>query len=330
MFDVSTQSPFVVLWRVMDTCNLECPFCAYDKRLKFPRSVIDTAHVIRMIDVFGALQTSQSRPVLVSWLGGEPTLWADFEKVTDHAAQAGLMQSLTTNGTTLGSAMLRARLAAQFDEVTISVDALGARHEDLRGWNGGFAKLAKWVPQLAQDIRDACSETRLRANVVLMHDTLPQFDELCETLADWGITQITFNQLGGRDRPQFFPTNRLTAVDAEHLSALLPDLRRRLGLRGVKLLGGDPYVGRIVDSAHDVALEVSSCQVAQNFLFIDEKGQIAPCAFVEDHFGVSVADILTAAQLAAVPDHLCQSQQNCPHDACANCMSTQQFSKFDS
>ena len=323
-------APFVVLWRVMDECNLSCPFCAYDKRLKFPRSTVDTRDVIRMIDMLSALQKAKKRPVMMSWLGGEPTLWADFGRMVDQAAHGGLMQSLTTNGTTLGSRTLRAQLVSNFNEVTVSVDATGKTHEDLRGWKGGFSKLAAWIPKLVSEAAESKSPLCVRANIVLMRQTMDEFEDLCMTLANWGVSQITFNQLGGRDRPEFFPQNRLQVSDVERLKQVLPRLRRRLQERGVTLLGGDPYVRRIAETAQSMPLKINSCQVAKDFLFIDEKGNMAPCAFVEDYFGISVQNLRNLADLARVPVRIIKAQNTCPASACLDCMSTQQFSKFAS
>ena len=323
-----TQSPFVVLWRVMDHCNLSCPFCAYDRRLAIPRSQVDRAEMSRMISLLSSWQDEAGRPVVLSWLGGEPTIWPAFSGLADEAARAGLRQSLTTNATTLGSAMLRERLVSDFAEVTFSVDAIGKTHEDLRGWRGGFAKLAQWVPRLAEDTRAAQSPLKLRANVVLMRQTLGDFGALCHRLADWGITTITFNQLGGRDRPEYYPAHRLRPEDVARLRADLPGLRMALAARGVTVLGAEPYVQRIVESARGQKLPISSCQVARDFLFIDEACRIAPCAFVGDHFEVRTQNIRSVSDLQALTSGLCAAQAAHPADACADCMSTQQFSKF--
>ena len=43
----------------------------------------------------------------------------------------------------------------------------------------------------------------------MMRRTICDFPWLCRELASWGIREITCNQLGGADRPEFFPTNRL-------------------------------------------------------------------------------------------------------------------------
>lgn len=320
--------PFVVVWRVIDRCNLSCPFCAYDKTLGFPRQAADGVEVRRVVALLGALQRKTKRPYLVSWLGGEPTLWKDLEEVAALTTRVGLAQSLTTNGTTLGSPGIRDLFLRCFSEVTVSIDGFGDVHDSLRGWRNAFEKLRLNVGRLVEEKRAVGSDMKLRANIVLMHNTVDRFPELCLELADWGIEEITFNQLGGRDRPEFYPQNRLSPEDADMLSGFLPDLRLRLFDKGTTLLGGPSYVQRISDSARDVALAVADCRVAEDFWFIDETGVIAPCNYVEAHFGLKTTDLPDVDAFESLGSRLCTAQRTCPASACANCMSTQQFSKF--
>jgi organic radical activating enzyme len=65
----------IVVWRVVDSCNLSCPFCAFDKQLPFQRSQTDPAEVVRIAQVLADYQTGTGDRVLMSWLGGEPLLW---------------------------------------------------------------------------------------------------------------------------------------------------------------------------------------------------------------------------------------------------------------
>lgn len=276
-----------------------------------------------MIDLLAAWQVQSGRPAVLSWLGGEPTLWPALPEMSLRAALAGLKQSLTTNGTTLGSAATRQLLAERMSEVTISVDALGDTHGALRGWRSAFYKLAEWVPRLAAE---AGGRLKLRANVVLMRQTIDDFPELCSALAGWGIHTITFNQLGGRDRPEFYPAHRLRPEDIIRFSERLPALRQSLA--GVHILGGEAYIDRIARSAANETLSISGCRVAEDFLFIDEAGQVAPCAFVGDHFGVATSDLRTAGDIDELTRHICSRQIADPAAVCRNCMSTQQFSKF--
>ncbi len=322
------QNPFVVVWRVLDHCNLACPFCAYDKRLRFARRQVDEAEVFRFVDLLAQKQAGSERRHLISWLGGEPTLWKALPQVSAAAQKAGLGQSLTTNGTTLGSAKVRQLLLDRFDEITLSIDGFEDVHDGLRGWRGAFEKLRVGISKLREERESMGVSCRLRANIVLMRRNLGRFAELCHTLADWGIEEITFNQLGGRDRPEFFPMNRLRPADATRLAGLVPGLRSELVQKGTTLLGGDPYVRRIGDTTLDRPLAIGRCGVAQDFWFIDEEGTIAPCNFVEDHFGLNIRDLRSVQDLEALSDTLCSRQARFPAASCANCMSTQQVAKF--
>ena len=319
----------ILLWRISNHCNLACPFCAYDKRLRVAREEADPAQVARFIDLVGAWRRQSGRPVLLSWLGGEPLLWRPLAELSRRAVGQGIDLSLTTNGTRLGSPAVREELVRRYREVTVSVDGPAAFHDAMRGWPGAFDKLGHFVPALVAERDAAGSRLKIRANVVLMRDNIAAFEKLCLTLADWGVNEISFNQLGGRDRPEFHPDHRLRAADVAQLAEILPRLRARLAPRGTSLVGGSAYLGRIADAVAGRPLPIADCRVAEEFLFIDENGRIAPCSFTPDHFGSSVDQLLTPADVETLPWRLRTLQRQSPSHDCADCPSTQQFAKFE-
>ena len=319
----------VIVWRVLETCNLSCPFCAYDKRLAIPRNVADPEHIARFIELLGRWRRHSGQDVLVSWLGGEPLLWKPLDELTRLARANGIEISTTTNGTSLGSQKVRHHLMECYKEVTFSVDGFSDFHDQMRGWPGAFSKLSRGVRLLAEECRLTGAQLRLRANVVLMRGNIVRFPDLCRELASWGISEISFNQLGGRDRPEFFPDNRLMPNDVETLKELLPPLRLELAAQSANLLGGGAYLDRIRDSALEIELPISDCRVANQFIFIDEHGSIAPCSFAAGHFGVRVGDMRDVADLDELAGRLNAHQRHKPSAECSNCRSTQQFSKFD-
>ncbi|MEM7636179.1 MAG: radical SAM protein [Pseudomonadota bacterium] len=327
--DQAPPKPFVIVWRVLEQCNLSCPFCAYDKRLAFPRRVADRNEVNRMVRLLADWQGQTNRPVLLSWLGGEPTLWRDLDETSALAASGGLLQGLTTNGTTLGSKPVRDLLLSRFANVTFSIDGFGGFHDPMRGWKGAFAKLRRNITRLQEDKLSRSSPVILRANVVLMHQNLADFPALCRELATWGIREITFNQLGESDRPEFYPAHKLQPGDVSDLRHMLPDLRAELSQAGTTLLGGDQYITRIAEIASGIPFKVGRCGIARDFWFVDEAGAIAPCSFVRRHFGLTINDIRTVRDIARLGNRLCAFQHETPASECGNCMSTQQFSKFD-
>jgi len=317
----------IVVWRVTEVCNLACAFCAYDRRARRPRRNADPQAIRDFGAVLAKLQQTSGDRVLVSWLGGEPLLWAPLADLTRHFHEdLGLGISTTTNGTTLHLPQTRAHILAHYRELTVSVDALREAHDRLRGWPGGFSAIRAGVNALVAERGDA--PLKLRANVVLMRDTIAGFGALCEELASWGINEITFNQLGGRDRPEFYPANRLLLAQVETLREELPDLTARLSLRGVRLAGGNHYLDRFAASARGEAWPMEDCCPGERFLFIDENGLAAPCSFTSEECGVPISEITTPAALRVLPAEFARRRLARRPAACRDCHSTQVFAKF--
>jgi radical SAM protein with 4Fe4S-binding SPASM domain len=318
----------IVVWRVVDSCNLSCPFCAFDKRLAFQRNNADPREIVRIARLLADYQTQTSDRVLLSWLGGEPLLWAPLEQLTHTARSLGLEISTTTNGTTLGSSRIRQHLCESYSELTISIDGFADFHDPMRGWAGGFNKLCTWIPTLVSQIREQRSSLKLRANVVLMRQNAGDFPALCIELARWGIEEITFNQLGGRDRPEFYPDHRLRTEDVDTLAAALPALRHKLLEAGTSLIGGENYLKRIYASARDERNPIDDCGPGEGFLFIDERGRISPCSFTSDDYDIDIRGVNTSADVKALSGRFRAMQRSKRSAQCDDCLSTQVCDKF--
>jgi MoaA/NifB/PqqE/SkfB family radical SAM enzyme len=236
--------------------------------------------------------------------------------------------STTTNGTRLGSADLRAHLLRHYAELTVSIDGFSALHDRLRGWNGGFSRVREGVRELAAEKHRLGTGPRLRANVVLMRDNVEEFPALCTELVSWGIEEVTFNQLGGNDRPSFHAAHRLLPAQIEQLAGELPRLRAALARSGVRLCGGPSYVERIRATAVGRRIPVLDCDPGASFLFIDEDGLVAPCSFTGAEYGVPIASITSLADLLALRGRFARSRSTDRLPVCNDCPSTHVFAKF--
>jgi len=316
----------IVVWRITERCNLSCPFCAYDRSLTRPRREADEGAVRSFASVLADYQRKTGDCVLVSWIGGEPLLFSALKLLTVFfTTELGLRVSATTNGTTLSSASVREHVLAHYAELTVSVDGIGSVHDELRGWPGGYAALRESVMQLAEAKRKSNNGPRLRANVVLMRQTIGDFERLCLELAEWGIEEITFNQLGGRDRPEFFPTHRLLSEQVAWLMNEIPRLRARLAGLGVRLNGSEAYLARIGATSRDETLPVVNCHPGEQFLFINEEGIASPCNFTTHEYGVPISEL---DDIGHLPGRFAEARHERRASACEDCHSTQVFAKF--
>jgi AdoMet-dependent heme synthase len=319
----------VIVWRLTERCNLSCKFCAYDRELSRLRRDANPGCIRDFGAVLADYQQATGDSVLVSWLGGEPLLWPPLTELTrTFCSEYRLRVSTTTNGTRLKSAAVRAHVLEYYSELTISVDAVGKLYDELRGWPGGFESLARDVTKLGKEKRMRGRGPILRANVLLMRETLPRFEELCVRLADWGIEEITFNQLGGNDRPEFYPAHRLLPEQADWLLTELPQIQNRLVAIGIRLHGSESYANRIRATAYGERMRIEDCHAGEQFLFINELGQIAPCSFTAADYGISVSCITSVSDLRDLPGRFSELQRQRRHSACEDCHSTRVFEKF--
>ncbi|MGE3298443.1 MAG: radical SAM protein [Porticoccaceae bacterium] len=319
----------IVIWRVTEHCNLACGFCAYDRRLAGARRQVDRNVVCRLGPIFGEYLRATGERLLLSWIGGEPLLWPDVYQTSTWLHQEyGVEISATTNGSTLHLPQVVRSIVDSFSELTVSVDGLSRFHDQVRGCPGGWQRLQTSVRALAQARTAAGSRLKIRSNTVLMRDNLAEFTALCGELAEWGVDEITFNQLGGRDRPEFFPEHGLRPQDVDELRNLLPGLSASLAARGVRLCASARYLMRIEASALRHPLPVENCQPGERLLFIDEAGRVSPCSFTADQYGVALHDLRDSADLRELPLRYRSARANVKSASCSDCPSNQVFAKF--
>jgi len=307
----------VVVWRVTEACNLSCGFCRYDQRQPFARKSADPELVLQIGKKLSDHQSASGIPIHVSFLGGEPLLWPPFVEVVRAFRALGLGTGVTTNGTRLGSAKVYTVVRDAIDELTISIDGLEAFHDRIRGWPGGFGRLRVVIAALARSKQLTGRGPLLRANVVLMRDNIDDFGQLARELESLGIEQVTFNQLGGNDRPEFFAEHRLLPDQVARFAERLPRLRRELG---ITLRGSASYLERISATTHGKRLPVSDCAPGERFLYLDENALAAPCSFTASTLGIP----LTTGRV----DTLAATFRRTRAPSCADCPSTHVFGKF--
>jgi MoaA/NifB/PqqE/SkfB family radical SAM enzyme len=317
----------VVVWRVYEHCRLGCAFCGYSRTIHRPRYVADAEDLFAFGRILGDYQQLRGKSILVSWLGGEPLEWPRLAEVS-HAfcEEYGLRVGVTTNGLPLQTAAVRSSLLADYDQVTVSIDGPAAFHDRVRGMPGLFERVRRYVARLRAE--DAEEKLLLRVNTILMRDNIESFPDFCRSMASWGFDELTFNQLGGNDRPEFYPDHRLLPGQVEWLREQLPDIRRRAAKRGMTIRAGERYLERIARSARNERWSIGDCQPATRLLFIDEHGRVSPCSFTSAGYGIALAELDSPEAIDALAARFAQRQSAQRLPACDDCLATHVFDKF--
>lgn len=124
-------APLILLVEPTSRCNARCSFCYHWKERGDEELSID-----RWESVLAEGFRAGSRFLYVS--GGEPTLYPHLERLLRSALALGYRTTITTNGIRLAQ---RANLLKRtVSGVTVSLDAIGPAHDELRSTPGLYEK----------------------------------------------------------------------------------------------------------------------------------------------------------------------------------------------
>lgn len=319
----------VIVWRITQHCNLGCRFCSYSREQERLRDTADPAQVERFGRTLSRYAAQQKQKVLISWIGGEPFLWpALLDLSRTFVRDLGLEISATTNGMPLRSAKIRERVVKDFSELVVSLDGIGAATDGPRQKPGLFDELKQSLSTLAELKHIKGKPLVLKVNTILMRHNIESFEQFCETLLNCGVQELTFNQLGGYDRPEFYPANRLLPDQVLHFAEALPGLRTAFQKKGLLIHGSDAYLHRFKCSSIDQKIPVQDCSPGSWFWFINENGLISPCSYTTYEYAVNIATLSDTPAIDAVEQRFRHMRTQARSKFCDDCHCTQLYDKF--
>jgi MoaA/NifB/PqqE/SkfB family radical SAM enzyme len=233
---------------------------------------------------------------------------------------------MTTNGLALVSHRVRSEVLQVLDQLTISIDGMAESHDRMRKSPGLFEKLRRYVGQLQSERHGA--RLRLRVNSILTRQNIDAFEIFCREMAEWGFDELTFNQLGGNDRPEYYPAHRVEPAQWSLFEDRLDDIRAWALGRGMLIRGSPQYLHRIRATTNDQHISIDDCSPGDRFLFVDEMGRVSPCSFTSHCLGISIDDIVDLEN-----PNWARSFRNrlgiVRPAACGDCHATHVFDKFE-
>ena len=169
MKESSYPPPRLVFWETTAGCNLECIHCrritVADQLLPLDLTTEEAFDLVDQIAEIG-------RPIFVL-SGGEPLFRPDIFDIARHAADAGLIVALATNGTLIDDAVAREIKESGIRRVSISFDGADAPTHDIFRGPGAFDLALAGMDHLRQvGVPYQINTTVARHNVHQMPETL--------------------------------------------------------------------------------------------------------------------------------------------------------------
>ena len=274
---------------VTNQCNLRCTYCYLDKtneRLALTRGQ-------RALDaVFDAARTQGMQHLTLKYAGGEalleaPLIWALDDYARQQADGWIAVQSvILTNGTRLAPKIL-AEIKARGFGLAISLDGLGAAHDEQRPLLGGQPSFAKVVQGIAAA---RAAGVPLNISVVVGPSNLPTLPALIDYLLDHDL-HFSLSFLRDNDLAQVGLMDQADVL-IEGMQAAYARIAAR------------PPRFSLMDSALDrVQLtypHFAACGLGESYLVIKHTGEVASCQM---HLNRPVGHIRQGQVLSLVAQH---------------------------
>jgi MoaA/NifB/PqqE/SkfB family radical SAM enzyme len=317
---------------VSDRCNLRCPFCFRppgDKAQPDNPSLaeLSLAEVERLAPSLG-------RPYWLLVGGGEPFLRPDLAEVCRMLLMGARPAILTiaSNGS-LPEEILRqtrAIVAAAGDTlvvVKLSLDALGARHDELRGWPGGFARVMETY-SLLRSLAAERANLELGFNSVLTSQTLAGLPELLDYVAVLpGRPAHTLSLARGARTPAVFkavaPKDYLAAARRLEAGARATGAGR-YRFRGAGFKAAlDEALHRLIHQAMLAGRRPVPCLAGRRSLVLEPGGEVRACEVLEGpegslgnlrDFGLDLGRLMASPRARATVAAVATGSCSCTHE----------------
>ena len=177
-----------VFWEATLTCNAHCPFCGSRcENTKFKE--IDGDTVYRTFQTIARAYDPQT--VMVNVTGGEPLMRKDLFTVMGKIHALGFPWGMVTNGSLITDSIIQQMKEAGMRTISVSIDGLHDKHEELRRLPGAFSRIVEAIRKLDRaQFLDTIQITTVvtSENIDSLEDMLAFFSNL--PVDSWRIAMV--------------------------------------------------------------------------------------------------------------------------------------------
>ena len=179
----SARKPITV-WNITRTCNLRCVHCYSDSQAMNYPGELTWREMENVIDDLSAYQVPS---LLLS--GGEPLIHPRFFDVVEKASAGGLKLTISTNGTLITPEKAALLKQADVAYVGISLDGIGAVHDQFRRKEGAFDGAVRGF----RNCHDVGQKTGLR--LTLTRHNVQNIEQILDFIEHQQIQRVCFYHL---------------------------------------------------------------------------------------------------------------------------------------
>lgn len=255
--------PLYVGLNVTEACNADCDFCGYRRSRRYDERIVHG--LPSYLPVLNDL-----KPIVLSFLGGEPFSRSDLEYLVaeaKHGARVPYVQ-ITTNGSHLSKERYVRLSEAGLDRLNISLDYTGEAHDESRG----IPNLYKRIAQFLNDADDA-DGAKISFNTIVMAGSLQHARDVVQLAERYG------------HKVTLFPYSPVKNGNASHVISLEVAGARQL-FRELKLEYPDTIINpEGTMPGIDAFLKdrrYNSCDAGRSFMWVKPDGTYMGCIDIPD------------------------------------------------
>lgn len=189
---MTVNLPFVMNFVIYLTnrCNLACKMCSqYGQNYK--ENAPKELNISDWEKFFVEISDTNPKPKIIL-IGGEPLLYKDFKALLKLLEKYNLPVHIVTNGTLLDK---YTDILSTIDAtITISIDGLHEKHDEIRGKKGTFDKVISNI-KLINKMQEQGAKVKLLLNTVILPDNVDDLAKFVEYMQQFNIEQFVFQHL---------------------------------------------------------------------------------------------------------------------------------------
>ena len=313
--------PLYLIQFVTTRCNARCAFCF----------AIDGRNEEMTVDDFARFTPGLGRLLYLSITGGEPFLREDLGEIIDIYCRTNRPRILLipTNGYFTDRVVRIARTAADrwpeiSFEISVSIDAIGKEHDDLRRVNGMYDRAADTIKAL-QSLSATRANLHLMANLTIGDHNVATANDTVDHLFDkLAMQNVTLN-IARSNRPRDLPDVDLSALGLIYRNVEDRIESRRGGFAHLKygrLLNRFRRARRryLFDLIGSKGASMLPCQAGQIAAVIGSRGDVFPCESWAKPIGNVLDPSTSFAQIWSSPEaeearaEIKQTRCHCTHE----------------